>query len=532
MVDDTENKDAIKASDHNEEKDIPKNNSVNDTDEEILEVNDEPKPDESEDQENEEQSEDLPDEDLSTILDRAYGSQSFLEENLENIAELVARRFKGYSDDEVTELVSDAGSWESILYYMYESGDSTKDMLDYIKKHNLVNDPKFTHWLKNDNNKVTAGIVKVVDAPSSTKTFNGKAALRKTMRNGQDIFRHTLFNSGFTVEIRPPTLGEYNSYFLKNKEADTSYGYQFGGNLMLFQDIYLKEIFLDFVHNLIITSNLPGYDNYNTFLENLSILDFDALCLAAAKAIYPKEFTFSHICTRGYDDDGKLCDHIEKLDINISHLAKTVFSRFTNPQLEYLNKIRKDSPITQEEYETYRKSVNLPKIIRIGNIELKLKVPSTKEYLDSGDSFIEDIRKFMKNDVAPAETLMNYIGSHQCRQLICWIDTMYVYKDSMCKEEDFSTNDKDAIKFKLDNDILVHDDLISELNIQLADYISDTKYTFACYPIFACSKCGYIPENTSGFFGVDALATFFTSARKKCLSTLSGQIILGSIYKH
>lgn len=449
----------------------------------------------------------------------------FTDENVEELAELIQKRFAGLSDEQKERLLSPESTWEYYLYQMYMLSSSSEDMLTYLKKNNLSGDKNFIHWLKDENNKVRLGLAKVVDAPSSNKVYNGKAALRKMMKNGQDIYRYTLFNSGIALELRPPTIAEYNSFFQKCGEVGQNYGYMFGGCLILFQDIYLKRITLNFIHKLIINSSLPGWDDFEVFLENVSILDFEPLCIHAAKTTYPKGYDFIHPCTSGYKENGELCKHVSKATINISHLAHTVFSKFNSAQTEHLTKVREDSPVTLEDIREYQNSINLNDTIQLGNIKLKLKIPSLKEYFDSSDKFINKILQFMQEDSAGEEDVIKYIGAHRLSQFLCWIEQIYVYEDKFCTTESFTTTDVEAIRYKLDSYVLPDIDLITELNDGLQNYINSQRCTFVCYPIFKCPECGYMPENTSGFYGVDVVQTFFIIALKKFTAISSGKTI-------
>lgn len=353
--------------------------------------------------------------------------------------------------------------------------------------------------------------------PKGDNALSGEEALRafqRARRESGDAIRVPMMNSGFYVEVAPPTIGQMTTLVTQLENLINRLGYQFGGTMYSFLDFHIRETIWQTVKKCIIDTTLSGWRERNALEKHLLIEDFDALLIAVADAMYPKGYhNFETFCASPKCGEvitmtvalGRLALHdFSKLDEDgRKHMVEAVRSTTSTNVKAYQRRLCASDNIDEEsDFRTHR----------IGDYVLTLRPPSIDTYFRAGHRFMDLMSEMVENPNDPND-IASTVSSVHLRNMLPWI--VGISKD-LPGDRPIYTEDPSMIGQILDMIRTDVPDAAGE-GARLVERISEMKITHIAHPVFECPKCGTVPETPTGFFTIDPVMSFFMMARMRFL---------------
>lgn len=409
---------------------------------------------------------------------------------------------------------NDSGSYDNLLWFAALNTGSeiarSEEALANLTKEERAS---FTYRVEKDG-RVLLGPGVVEAAANLAANVSGREGAIAMLNARKGRFRRfPLYNSGIAVDLRTPSVAELGDLIRRCRLDLNEYGRQWGAPFYMYYGYILTQAFVDFVMKLTVSASIKNYMKPGVLISQMKFPDLNVLYIYIASLMYPKGYeNFRHFCTRPFSPDyPNGCDHVSSETVDVLKMAKTKFSRFTAESVEHMAKARSvEARFTLPEVEAYRAQFNLTKVIDHEGFRFFLHVPSVAEYLDCGERFNADLTREV--NVGDADEITRTIGFRELRLYLPWIKRIEAFDD----EGTVVTATEDKITMETIVDQLMDDpSYIKGLREPIVAFINDSQLTHIGYPTFSCPQCGYQPEIPSGFFTVDAVATFFTMLLKK-----------------
>lgn len=348
---------------------------------------------------------------------------------------------------------------------------------------------------KNSSTRISSDAIKNPD-----KIISGKQAsmiINATVRGTKKVF---LYNSGFWVIIRPLTNFELSEFINSVRNRDMDYGRALGGHFYLYATLEIKRFFAERIKNIVIDSNLQGWKQGDTLIENLSLHDFKTILWASACMMFKDGVEFTKICS--------FCNNTENISMNLSKLDFYNFDAIKDSAFPYISEKRSVSTENTTEYRN-RIVYDVDKFLVDNGWKYIFKVPSLQDYINFGDKFMNLLLEKIKN-VDDVDGINNFVRYTHCKQYAPWIKELQQLDEN--KEIIFRIVDGDTIFENIDS--VVQDS--KEFFDHAEKYIKATMLTYIAFPYIECPKCHKVPTNImNGFVAYDIESAFFTMSVRK-----------------
>lgn len=325
---------------------------------------------------------------------------------------------------------------------------------------------------------------------------SGEQARMLILASNHNIKRTYLYNSGFNIVLRGPSLTEMNLLYNRLQEDMDTYGRMFGSLFYMYSDIKIKAVIWDFIHQLVIGSNLNKWDKGNRLRDNISFNDYMPIMLAVATLMYKEGYDFVHPCPS--------CEYVSQSKIDLNLLQLTDFNRLP---LEILKELSVGKEVTPADVSSYKKGLKQHTPFKIGRYLINRRIPSIGDYLDQGTAFNEQLYAAVY-EIKESNIIDQYLKFNYSRIFEPWIASIEII-DEASQETSFKLIERDAIGIAL-TELQNSDDrdvFIKEMN----DYITGSSLTNIGYLATPCECCGTVPTNiTNGFVPFDVQSSFFT----------------------
>lgn len=364
----------------------------------------------------------------------------------------------------------------------------------------------FDSKLIQDGKTILNSIVQPRRPAGKGQTLEGAAARAEFAIKTGRAKRIPLYNSGFHLDIKTPSLAALNDFYTEAFSTTNEYGREFGSTFFYFNDLLIKEALVKLIVPLVMGSSLRNWNRGVTLLRNLKLNDLKVILNGLGVLMFPDGFKFTHVCT----NPNKKCTHHEELLIDISKFFRTNYMKLSDANIEHMKR-HEEAPY--EKIVEYQKNLQFNKSLRYGNIEFELRVPSVEDYLSYGRLFNANL---IKENFADRNTNINNSLMFSYYQIFTpYIQTVTLYAADGTK--DVVTSDFGTISDQLAQ--LQIDDTETKFAQDMDEYISATELTQLCYPAITCPKCGHEPKDNGGYHAVDPVHTFFTLSLKKLTLT-------------
>jgi hypothetical protein len=343
---------------------------------------------------------------------------------------------------------------------------------------------------------------KVARGSSYKGELKGAAAKRAVFAAVRGIRRLFLYNSGFHIDVRPPSMSDLNQFYSAAQLQSAEFGHMVGANFLTMMDVYLKRELVEFLPSIVTESNLVDWETGTTLAENISIHDYDTILWGLCTLMYrDKELDLPYTCISPecfYKKDAV------KIDLN-----KVRFDNHTILTEEQIAFTMSNDARTAEELKRYRDDLSTTKepVKCDGlNFGFTFNIPTLSEFVDSGIELLATVvAKASKSTTNKDVQMFSEYMLHLNQMLLPWVKRLHYYNAE--GEEQFTTSERDALIESLSMDLHTEDNLTD----QLMEYIRDTRVSYFCYTALKCPICGHQPEDgtVDGYTPVDVQSLFF-----------------------
>lgn len=346
------------------------------------------------------------------------------------------------------------------------------------------------------------------------KKLSGSAAKAAVISRQKGMFRVQLYNSGFWLTLRPPTLVDINSFIMSVDTEFKELGRVLGGHSYTCIGVFIKQKLMEILPSLIVNSNFEKYDDPQALLDNISIHDYEVILWALSCLMYRDGVAIGIYCV---NPECRYIDDKQYVDLtNLCYLNTEIFNKKAMDWM--LTGVSKNR--TEEDLLNYRTNIlNLEKRIEVDNglNEYVLKVPTMGEYIANGSSLVAALAINTNGEKnIQTEIVVNQITFNLYKMLTPWVKG-FVMKDEN-KNILYYTEDTEAIYESLD----VSNYIDTELYKKTEEFMRDSKISFFTVTTLECPKCHKRPDLTKDhmhpldmeyvFFGLSCLKLEQTGA--------------------
>ena len=340
---------------------------------------------------------------------------------------------------------------------------------------------------------------------SGPKRLSGSAAKAAVISRMKGMFRVQLYNSGFWIDICPPSLVDIDNWMQEVDQEFKELGRCLGGHAHTCIDVFLKQKLCEIIPGLIQRSNYENWEDKDALMKNVSFHDYDTLLWGLCCSMYKDGIGIGVYCT---NPDCRNIDQSQYLDI--ARLCYLNTEKFPAKALEWMttNAHNAAKMLTDEDLANYRNNLlGFTKSISVedGANVYELTVPSIIEFVNRGASLVGKItaltngEKNVQNDI-----VTNQLTFHLYKMMLPWIKSL-----SMNDSDGnlvYKIEDPDAIYESLDINTFDNSDFYKDIT----SFIEDTKLSFYAAHTLECPKCGKKAElDKDNLFPLDLQYVFF-----------------------
>lgn len=436
------------------------------------------------------------------------------EQSIESIGEAMRFEKDLIGDSEFVTQMSKTGTYVELLKRMVDvhtdqtlfitetlkrlvNIDSVGDSYEYKADVEIDDDKSFS--LKNS--------VLRLDKSLNGIEVSGQQSRMLILSANRNVKKIYLYNSGFNIVLRGPSLGEMNLVFNRINDELGEYGKLLGSIFFMYADFKIKDILWEFIQSLVISSNLNKWDKGNRLRDCISLNDYQPILLGISTLMYKHGYDFVHVCT------DTACKHTSTELVDLNLLQLTDFSRISHKQLAALSL---GKPVDPEAVRKYRAALGFDNSIDIGKYRIHRRVPTMTRYMTDGSSFNDNLAMSI-HDITDPKIVDQYLKYNYCRLFESWVSYVEVL-DLPSNEVSFKTADKESINLVLTE--IQNSDHNDEFVDKMNAFIQETSITNVGYLAPACPACGKAPTGlVNGFAPFDAQNSFFTMLVMRLIQT-------------
>ena len=340
---------------------------------------------------------------------------------------------------------------------------------------------------------------------SGPKKLTGATARAAVISRMKGMFRVQLYNSGFWLDLRPPTLIDIDGWMQSIDTEFKELGRCLGGHAHAVIDVYIKQKFFDILPSIIQRSNFEDYNDPVKLVSNISFHDYDTLLWAMCCMIFKDGIGAGVYCT---NPDCRYVDDHQYVDLkNICFLNTEIFK---GAAMDWMvrgahagSKLLTENDLKQyrEEILGFKKTVSYDE----GKTVYELKVPTIKEFIDESSSLVSKMERLLNgNHDITSDVVSNQLTFHLYKMLTPWVRTLSLYDDQGNLQ--YQIPDREAIYDSLDVDSLEGTSIYEDVN----GFIRDSKISFYSSTTLRCPKCGKVADlEHDNMFPLDMQYLFF-----------------------
>lgn len=353
-------------------------------------------------------------------------------------------------------------------------------------------------------------------AASSDGKLVGEQAVIKfqTAMNLGSMIQVPLWHSGIWVSLKAPSDAQL--LILERAQADEkiSLGRKTQGLVYAHSSIYMINHLMGLLIDQIYNTSLKDHKD-EKLLDVIKITDIPTLVWALACTIYPNGYTFHNPCI----DNPEKCQHVVEERLILSKLFFFDRSGITSEQGMFMaDRLKMHTLPEVQQYQTKGRGADGRVIELNDQFKMVLKVPTIREYIDSGfkwvEGIVQTIDKTMTGSMNSSEK-DKYITQHSIvsiyRQYAHWVERI-VFRDNDVIE------DRETIEetlTMLSSDV----DLYQKFFEGVKNYIDDCTVSMIALPSYNCPSCHKPmtpPESKHPFLiPLDVISLFFTLTHRR-----------------
>lgn len=366
------------------------------------------------------------------------------------------------------------------------------------------------------------------DTYEATKNAN---MIFNALLNG-GMRRINLWNSGFTLTLRCPTLSELNDYYTAINRMDLERGAQHGALYYHFGVCAITREFVDHLLPVVIRgSSYNKYTNHTALLKAISLQDFNTIVWALSVLMNPDGAYVDYVCAH----EG--CNHTQRELVDLSKLRLLNTDIINDDMVNYFkdgNRV-----VDDEKLDLYHKLCKFDRTLEFvqqkgattRTWKIEVKQASLYDYLVEADRFLVDLDMSARLDDDEADldketveylqrqAVENFFRFNGVRAFIPWIRKITLTDQVADGKTRTVIYDLENSENK-DNIPAVMEKILNALSIGVPDfvkkmdeYITGTRVSHIAYYYPECPRCHTPPSNSwNGYVPYDALFNFFMLA--------------------
>ena len=337
------------------------------------------------------------------------------------------------------------------------------------------------------------------------KKLSGQAAKTAVISRMKGMFRIQLYNSGFWIDICPPSLVDIDNWMQEVDQDFKELGRCLGGHAYTCIDVFLKKKLCEIIPGLVQRSNYENWENSNALMKQISYHDYDTLLWGLCCSMYKDGIGIGVYCT---NPD---CRHIDTSQyLDLARLCYLNTEKFPSAALEWMtaNAYNTAKMLSDSDLANYRdhllgfsQSVSVGK----GTSVYELTVPSIVDFVDRCAALVGKITALTNGEKSvKSDLISNQLAFHFYNMMLPWVKSL-----SMNDENGnliYKIEDPDAIYESLDIGTIDDEDFYKTI----VKFIEDTKLSFYAAHTLECPKCGKKAElDKDNLFPLDLQYVFF-----------------------
>lgn len=349
------------------------------------------------------------------------------------------------------------------------------------------------------------------------REVSGATAITLMQSKYRGLVKANLMNSGISVRVKGLSMYEHDEVH----RIVASEGYQFGRELgavfYLYSDFLIKESIMKLIFKNIVQTSLENGDDYETFISNVSIHDYDTLLWAFIHAANPEGVEGIIACTN------PSCRNITRKDFHVQNLAYTDWNRVGKAAINMWS----DNPgmwntLQVSQYKNTLAGCNDDaSIIRVeipdtDPIKIYLEVPTMKKYFEFAESFYRSAIKDLKTEKPTEDDVKNYYEMTYYRALTPWIKRIEILDAETGEVDSYIPEGLPMNEYAEIMDIIQAASI--SIHKEIHKFMARSKMTFIGHPDIVCPVCK-TPSSyaTNGLIPYDVQSIFFIAATRSCL---------------
>lgn len=335
------------------------------------------------------------------------------------------------------------------------------------------------------------------------KDMDGLSALRALNSNLCGIKRVNLLNSGFFIEVIALTPGEYSKIVKLLEDIGRSHDRQLGVPFHTMTGSYIKRILLEQLYGKITNSDFSKWKNREAFFNNLSINDYDVVLWAFASEMFPNGFEISYYCPK--------CGARIPSKVDFRKTRMSNFKSLTPDSFEILAKKSKSEKDLREYRESLSFMTSEHSVIRNGQYEITLQVPSVSEYDEVASIFKENAIKAVYGEDVGSNELLTAFTTNQLSILSCWVSAITHYDEEGNLHFIMNKKNKKVTVAQMYDAMAILQNSLGEIKTDIEEFIKKSKISFIGFPNKPCESCGgENPYAVNEHIPYDIETAFFT----------------------
>ncbi len=424
-------------------------------------------------------------------------------------------------DEDFAKAFGEVGSYTELLNRMLTAHT---DQTEFIKESLRFIDAKTSGkaWKSEEDGEdpiVLHNKVISVSGDAKGKEVTGKKASYFILAKGKNVKKVPLYNSGFYIVIRSPTLSELSILYNQIHEETETYGKMFGAIFYMFSDLIIRSTIWDFIEELVLDSNLPKFNKGNRLKRYTSFLDYNPILLQIGSLMYKHGYPFFKVCTgviekppvkEGDETIKEECKQVDEDKIDLDQLQLTDYSKIPT---ELLKIFTKKGEVTTTEIKAYQKAITKHVVSNdelftrpIDGYNIHLKIPTMSDYFEHGERFNEELLESMQ-DSRENVFINQFIRHNYSRIFQPWVSFIESVDDD--GKVLFKNSEPENIALVLSQIQNGNNLEVFRTNMNL--FIQKSIITHIGYLDVPCPKCKAMSSNAiDGFIPFDAQTHFFT----------------------
>ena len=328
-----------------------------------------------------------------------------------------------------------------------------------------------------------------ISTSDGPKILTGDAALATVIARNKGVYRIPLYNSGFWVSVKPPTLSELDAFI---REVDIEFkelGRILGAHYHLIFGIFIKQKLIDLLCNNIINSNFDNFKDRDALMSVISLNDYETIAWAFCCMLYSDGINIGLFCTNPECANRDNSQYIDLTKCN--YLNHDVFNKDAITWM--LEGFGPKTIRTAKDIAKYKQTIlKATKVVtdKDGDNSYTLEVPSLDKYFSIGQSLLESIVNMVHGEKnTNNEQLSSQISYNIYKMLAPWISKLTMLDKGVTQ---FITSDTKAIMESLD----IGYGESSHIWEEVEEFIKETKVSYFGATSLKCPKCGKVPNFT------------------------------------